>query len=96
MHWEQGGGSAKATLYIRGENGGRMKVKTKFLLTTDTDPNGMIPKSSSRYSIEDAGIYNGMLRTHRAWKASRDAGTLSVEYLSKSQLRNSMAASVTC
>ncbi|CAN5212102.1 hypothetical protein BH11PLA2_BH11PLA2_02220 [soil metagenome] len=82
MFWEQGEGSAKATLYVRGDNGGRMKVKTRFLVL-DTDPNGILPRKSSRYSIEDAGIANGTRRSLRAWRAAREAGTLNVTYLGK-------------
>ncbi len=80
MHWEQGGGAAKATLYVRGENGGRMKVKSKYFITTNTDPNGVLPRNSSRYSIEDAGIHHGTLRTYRKWKTACDRGDLQVEY----------------
>lgn len=80
MAWVQGG-AAKATLYVRGENGGRMKVRT--FVTLDADPNGFLARSSSRYSIEDAGILNATLRTWRAWKALRDAGRLHVEYLGR-------------
>jgi hypothetical protein len=86
MEWLQGGGSAKAALYIRGENGGRMKVKTRFLIVTDTDPNGILARNSSRYSIEDAGIANGMRRTLRAWQAARDAGTMAVQYLGRAAI----------
>jgi hypothetical protein len=83
MFWEQGAGSAAATLYVRGENGGRMRVKTTYFVEANPDPNGPIARSSSRYSIEDAGIYNGTLRTYRAWKAARDQGHWHVEYLGR-------------
>ena len=86
MFWEEGAGSAAATLYVRGENGGRMKVKTTYFLETNTDPNGLIARGSSRYSIEDAGIFHGTLRTLRAWKAARDRGEWQVEYLGRQKL----------
>lgn len=81
LKWEQGGGSAAATLYAHGENAGRMRVKTRFLLETNTDPNSVLARGSSRYSIEDAGIANGTLRTIRAWQAARDRGQLQATYL---------------
>ena len=86
MFWEQGAGSAAATLYVRGENGGRMKVKTTYFIEANTDPNGLLARASSRYSIEDAGIYHGTLRTWRAWKAARERGELSVDYLGRQKV----------
>jgi len=83
MVWEQGAGAAKATLYARGENGGRLKVKSKYFIIANTDPNGVLARGSSRYSIEDAGITNGTLRTLHNWSAARDRGELLVEYLGR-------------
>lgn len=76
LFWEQGAGSAKATLYRAGD-GGTMHVRTG-LGTLSLNP--AMGKSSARYSIEDAGLFNGTLRTYTAWKTARDEGTLKVEY----------------
>lgn len=76
LFWEQGAGSAKASLYAAGD-GGHMHVKTRLGVIQLAPSMG---KSTSRYSIEDAGIYNGSLRTYRAWKACRESNTLHLEY----------------
>lgn len=74
--WEQGGGSAKASLYVAGDSG-VMHVKTRLGVIQLAPSMG---KSTSRYSIEDAGIYNASLRTLKAWKACHENGSLTLEY----------------
>ena len=83
MVWEKGATgltSPTETLYVRGENQGRTRAKTRFL-TLDVDVNSAASRGAARYSIADSGFANATLRTLRAWKASRDAGTLRTEYL---------------
>jgi hypothetical protein len=48
--------------------------------------NSDLAKTQSRYCIRDAGLYRGMLRTHTAWKARKEAGTLKTEYLGRVKL----------
>lgn len=69
-----------ATLYAKGENGGNVKVRTP-LTNADTDPVGMIAQQTSRFSIQDFGIYRGTLRTYTVWKRAADRGTLKFEFV---------------
>jgi outer membrane lipoprotein-sorting protein len=43
-------------------------------------------KGSSRYSIEDAGLKRGSLRTFKAWQTKREAGELIFDYRGKVKL----------
>ncbi|QEL19665.1 DUF1571 domain-containing protein [Limnoglobus roseus] len=69
-----------ATLYAKGENGGNVKVRTR-LTDADTDPIGIIAQQTSRFSIQDFGIYRGTLRTYTVWKRAADQGKLKYEYV---------------
>jgi hypothetical protein len=80
MTWQEGAGLATATLYAKGENKGNLKAKTP-LGVSDSDPNGFFARNSSRFSIQDFGIYRGTLRTYTVWKRAADAGRLKTEYL---------------
>jgi hypothetical protein len=80
FRWEQGGGTAAATFYGRGENGGKMLVKTTLGLTLPVPPDGRLPRQSARYSITDFGVYNGALRTYRKWAEAQKAGRLVVAF----------------
>jgi hypothetical protein len=82
MAWRGSVGLGKPvkSLYVQGENGGLTKVKTRFL-TLNFPPDGKESRDAARYSIEDFGFYHTTLRTHRAWKAARDAGQFHYEFL---------------
>jgi hypothetical protein len=84
MHWkgQVGFGKPIATLYVRGENGGKTRAKMR-LTTVDVDPDSRLSRSAARYSIEDFGFYYTTLRTHRAWSAARDRGRFQFEYVEK-------------
>jgi len=75
-------GKPVRTLYVRGENQGMIRVKTRFLVL-NFHPDGPESRAAARYSIEDFGFYNTTLRTLRAWKAARDEGRLRAEYLGR-------------
>ena len=83
MLWQQGGGAGQGTLYVKGQNGGKMKVWMFRKLIQDVDPQGFVPKQSARYTIEEFGIEQSTKRTLRAWSAIRDAGQLKCEYLGR-------------
>jgi len=83
MTWLEGGGSAKATVYCRGENDGQMLVLLPIVGVRATDPRGMLPRASARYSIEEFGLVQNTRRTLKAWRASADVGALHTEYLGK-------------
>jgi hypothetical protein len=80
MVWQQGGGAGQGTLYLKGQNGGKMKVWMFRKLIQDIDPQGAVPKMSARYTIEEFGIRQATQRTLRAWSAANDAGELRWEY----------------
>jgi hypothetical protein len=82
MAWRGNIGLGKPvrSLYVRGENEGLIKVKTRFL-TLNFKPDGKESRDAARYSIEDFGFYFTTLRTHRAWKTARDAGRFHYEFL---------------
>jgi hypothetical protein len=54
-----------------------------LVTTTSLNPADPMAQAQSRYSIRDAGIYRGMLRTYDAWKQRQAAGTLKTEYVEK-------------
>lgn len=83
MLWQQGGGAGQGTLYVKGQNGGKMKVWMFRKLVQDVDPQGFVPKQSARYTIEEFGIEQSTKRTLRAWAAIKDAGELKCEYLGR-------------
>lgn len=80
MKWKEGAGLASATLYAKGENNGQLKAKS-LLGIQDSDTNGFLARRSSRFSIQDFGIYRGTLRTYTVWKRAHETGRLKTEYL---------------
>ncbi|MBA4192444.1 MAG: hypothetical protein C0467_31130 [Planctomycetaceae bacterium] len=94
MKWESGakkamGSEIRGTLYSEkpGAEGTGGKVvtfrPTALMTTTSVRPADPLAKSQSRYSIRDAGMYRGMLRTYDVWKHRKAAGTLKTEYVGK-------------
>jgi hypothetical protein len=81
MHWEQGAGSAAATIFARGENDGAMLVWIRKLFVQSINPRGAIPRNSARYSIEEFGLKQSTERTWKAWREQQKHGQLIVEYL---------------
>lgn len=80
MVWAKGGGAGQGTVYIKGQNSGKMKVWMFRKLVQDIDPQGAVPKMSARYTIEEFGIKQATQKTLRAWSAAKDAGELKWEY----------------
>ena len=92
MHWLRGQRLADSALYVEGENDGKMLAHPAGLAgalikVVSRDPDGADAKQSGRYSIKDAGLKNGLLRTYKTWKAGEDEGTLHVEYLGLRKVR---------
>ena len=94
MHWVSGAkrvglGEVVATLFsekpgAEGTGGEVVTYRPRALKPTHSVAlAGSSAKGQSRYSIRDAGIYRGMLRTYDAWKQRRAAGTLKTEYVEK-------------
>jgi hypothetical protein len=88
MLWEEGArragfGTVQGTLYVVGENQGKMigwrpdaLVKKMAVGTRDSNA-----RAAARFSIEEFGLACGTERTLRAWISARDAGQLQWEYL---------------
>jgi hypothetical protein len=83
MLWEQGGGLGQGTLYVRGENGGQMKVWVSRLFTKSVDPRGSMPRDSARYGIEGFGLGQSTRRAFAAWEGAKERGELRAEYLGR-------------
>ena len=83
MKWITGGGTASATVYVRGENEGKMLVQVPVLGARPTDPRGFMPRQSARYSIEEFGLIQSTKRTLTAWTAVNARGEMKTEYLGK-------------
>ncbi len=81
MFWEQGAGTAAATIFARGENEGSMLVWVRKLFVQSVNPRGVIPRGSARYSIEGFGLKQSTERTLKAWREQHQLGRLQVEYL---------------
>jgi len=87
MHWKEGAGLAAASLYVVGENDGRMCIRLaaragRLLGIPKSAPEGPEARANTRYFITEFGIRCGTERTYKAWKNLRDAGvTLQTEYL---------------
>jgi hypothetical protein len=90
MDWKQGAGLAKRSLYVEGENRGRIVVQPagwraivgQVTIATD-DPDA---KSSSRYPITEFGIRIGTKQTLASWKAARERGALGVTFEGKKKV----------
>jgi hypothetical protein len=87
MHWKEGAGLAVASLYVKGENDGKMCARPsssagKLLGWVKRPPDASEVKESTRYMITEFGLRCGTERTYLAWKALRDRGVkLQTEYL---------------
>lgn len=83
MVWEKGAGKAAKTLYVEGENKGRLLALPSNRLAALTgiwsrrvDDSDAL--AASRYPITQFGLKAGTLRTLAAWEAARKNKTLKV------------------
>lgn len=83
MHWKEGADIADVSLYVKGENDGKMCVRLKrFKITAKTTTDSNDAKATSRYLITEFGLRCGTDRTYKAWKALEEKGIkLKYEYL---------------
>lgn len=91
FRWTEGARRAERTVYVEGENNGKMLVKPNGLLlgrlTVEKDPDGEEAKDSGRYSIKEFGLRKGLERTIKTWKDAKEGGTLFVEFLGEQKLK---------
>jgi hypothetical protein len=91
MLWDKGarevlGTATEGTLFVAGENNGKIKVwrpsarlLPKFLDIHPTDPHSPA-RSASRYAITEGGLLHAPERTYRAWSDVKAKGRLHVKY----------------
>jgi hypothetical protein len=88
LEWTEGARLAERTLYVEGENKGKMLARPKGFLARKVvgnivtrDPEGSDAKKSGRYPITQFGIRKGMQRTLESWEAAQKKGELHIERL---------------
>jgi hypothetical protein len=81
MKWLEGAHLAQSVLYVEGENNGNMLAKARFIpIPVSRSKDGPDAKASSRYTIDQFGIYLGAKRTVTAMRDARRRGELHVRY----------------
>src|SRR5438105_4851624 len=86
MHWLRGQRKAESSLYVEGENGGKMLAKPAGLAgllvpVVERDVDGADARQSGRYTMKEFGLKAAIQKTYRDWKAAKEKGTLRVQYL---------------
>jgi hypothetical protein len=92
MHWVRGQRKAESSLYVDGENGGKMLAKPAglagvFVKVVERDVDGDDARQSGRYTMKEFGMKAGIQKTYRDWKAAKDKGALRVQYLGLRKVR---------
>jgi len=92
MHWLHGQRKAESSLYVEGENGGKMLAKPAglagvFVKVVERDVDGEDARQSGRYTMKEFGLKAAIQKTYRDWKAAKEKGTLHVEYLGVRKVR---------
>jgi hypothetical protein len=87
MHWKEGASKVAASLYVEGENDGKMCIRPAgalertFAATVTRKVDCDEAKALARYRMTEFGVRCGTERTYKAWKALKDRGvTLQIEY----------------
>lgn len=88
MLWLQGerkafGSAIQGTLFVSGENNGRMKVwrPNALIKIVDVSPTDTSARASSRYAIQESGLSHSMKRTIQSCELARRRHELQVAYL---------------
>jgi hypothetical protein len=88
MEWREGARTVllakiQGVLYLSGENEGRIRVwrPGAFLTWVDSHPHDRLARSTSRYSITEAGLGHALERTYHAWSRAAAAGEFNWQYL---------------
>jgi hypothetical protein len=92
MHWLRGQRKAESSLYVEGENGGKMLAKPAGLAgllvpVVERDVDGADARQSGRYTMKEFGLKAAIQKTCRDWKTAKERGSLRVEYLGVRKLR---------
>jgi hypothetical protein len=85
MDWKEGAGLARKTLYVAGENGGKLLALPAgwraVVGVVRRDPEDPAAKDTARIPITQFGMQMGSKQTLKAWKAARDRGELKSSFL---------------
>jgi hypothetical protein len=97
--WTEGARKAAATLYVEGENDGKLLVKPNGAIASlagivKRDPEGSDAKKSGRYSLKEFGLKNSTLRALASWKAAQAENGLHVELVGEEKVKE--AGNKTC
>jgi hypothetical protein len=92
MHWLHGRRKADSSLYVEGENGGKMLAKPAGLAgllmpVVERDVDGPDARQSGRYTMKEFGLKMAIQRTYNTWKAAKEKGTSRVQYLGVRRVR---------
>jgi hypothetical protein len=92
MHWLRGQRKAESSLYVEGENGGKMLARPAgvagfFVKVVERDVDGEDARQSGRYTMKEFGLKFAIEKTYRDWKAAKEKGTLQVQYLGIRKVR---------
>jgi hypothetical protein len=92
MHWLRGQRKADSSLYVAGENGGKMLAKPAgvaglFVKVVERDVDGEDARQSGRYTMKEFGLKAAIQKTYRDWMAAKEKGTLRVQYLGVRKVR---------
>lgn len=91
LDWREGARLARRTLYVRGENNDRLLVLPTILPgllgVVERDPRGPEARRSGRYPLTEFGMKIGTQRVLAGWEEARKQGSLHVEYLGESRVR---------
>jgi hypothetical protein len=82
MNWRKGAERAQSTLYVEGQNGGKLLVQPAgwraIVGVVERDPKGAEVQSSSRYPPTEFGMRVGAQRALDAWVVAKKRGDLKV------------------
>ncbi|MCE9529719.1 MAG: DUF1571 domain-containing protein [Planctomycetes bacterium] len=86
MHWKKNVTPAAASLYVQGENKGKILVRpsaaaAKIFGYVERPVDAADVKATTRYLVTEFGLRCGTERTYKAWKELRDKGNFNTTYL---------------
>jgi hypothetical protein len=92
LRWIENPRKAEQALYVKGENNDMVLVHPtglagRFVKVVERQVDGADAKESGRYTLNNFGIKNGMLRTLKGWKAAKERGKLDVAYLGNFKIK---------
>jgi Protein of unknown function (DUF1571) len=92
MHWLRGQRKADSSLYVEGENGGKMLAKPAgvaglLVPVVERDVDGPDARQSGRYTMKEFGLKMAIQKTYRTWKAAKEKGTSRIQYLGVRKVR---------